>query len=83
MKISEIPLGESTYTALSSTVLCVLSRREDGWCIYIGSVPGRSHREEASDVLLHGTKLKEHAAIAIAASYWHPGFDAEGCPYAE
>jgi len=82
MNISEIPVGTNIYTALSSTVLCVLSRRVDGWCLYIGPVPGQSHREEWRDVLDHGTKLKEPAAIAIAASYWHPGFTPGDCPYA-
>ena len=38
MKLSEMQAGDKRYVALASTVLAVLSRRVDGYCVYVGSV---------------------------------------------
>lgn len=53
------------YLALDSKVLVVGVRRVDGWSAYIGSVPGRLHREEYMEVARSGTKLPEKVAMAI------------------
>lgn len=50
---------------LDSKVLAVATNRVDGWCAYIGAVPGWNHQEEAHEVLDYGEKLPEHIAIAI------------------
>ena len=51
--------------ALDSKVLAVSTERIDGWCAYIGAVPGRSHEVEWGEVLRIGCKLSEHVAVAI------------------
>ncbi len=82
MKISDMKPGETAYTQLSSYVLVVLSRREDGWCAYVGAVRGDRHSLEWPEVLLTGDKLKPEVAEAIVKHYFYPGFDTEGVDYA-
>jgi len=53
------------WRALDSRVLVVAVRRIDGWCAYIGAVPGESHERELQDVKDHGNKLPESIALAI------------------
>jgi hypothetical protein len=82
MKILDMNIGQSAYTQLDRRVLAVLCRRVDGWCIYVGAVNGIDHANEWRDVATLGTKVKEMAALAIAATYFHPGFCATGVDYA-
>lgn len=63
-------------------VLAVLSRRVDGWCVYIDAVPGVSHDDEWRDVARFGDKQKEEVARAIATSLFYPPFDPGDLPYA-
>ena len=51
--------------ALDRQVLAVATERIDGWCAYIGAVPGKNHDNEWDEVLRQGCKLSEHVAIAI------------------
>ena len=78
--VYELP-GWSAYTQLASTALAVIVRREDGWCMYVGGVPGHDHNAEWRDVLEHGDKLDEVTARAVAAYRFHPGIDVAGLPY--
>ena len=82
MKIEELKPGTMLYTQLASTALAVLSRREDGWCVYVGGVPGDNHDREWQEVLERGDKQKEAVARAIVATLFHPGFDPGDLPYA-
>lgn len=82
MQIRDLDPGDKFYTQLSSTVLAVLSRRVDGWCVYVGSVPGFDHNAEWQDVADHGDKQNETVARAIATTLFHPGFDPGDLPYA-
>lgn len=77
MKLSELAVGEKLYTQLSSKVLAVLVRREDGWAVYVDAVPGHSHEHEWQEVATHGDKQNETVAKAIATSLFHPGFDCD------
>lgn len=77
MKISELSVGEKLYTQLGSYVLAVLTRREDGWSVYVGSVPGYNHAREWQEVARSGTKQNEVMAKAIATSLFHPGFECD------
>ena len=81
MKISELSVGEKAYTQLGSYVLAVLSRREDGWTVYVGSVLGECHEREWQEVARHGDKQNETVARAIATSLFHPSFECD-LPYA-
>ncbi len=81
MKISELSVGEKIYTQLGSCVLAVLSRREDGWAVYVGSVLGECHEREWQEVARHGDKQNETVARAIVTSLFHPGFECD-LPYA-
>ncbi len=81
MKLSELQVGEKLYTQLSSTVLAVLVRREDGWAVYVDAVLGHNHEREWQEVARHGNKQNETVAKAIATSLFHPGFDCD-LPYA-
>lgn len=81
MKLSELRVGETIYTQLASTVLAVLKRREDGWVVYVGAVPGDSHEHEWQEVAMHGDKQNKTMAKAIATSLFHPGFVCD-LPYA-
>ena len=81
MKISEMKINHRVYCALDSNVLAVLDRRQDGWCMYIGAVDGKNHKDEWSMVYLTGTKLTEPVAHAIAENSFFPGFLVD-VPYA-
>lgn len=80
MKISELPIGTKLYTQLDYQVLAVLSRREEGWCIYVGSVPGKLHDSEWPAVAAEGSKQGQEVAKAIAKHLFHPGFEID-LPY--
>ena len=81
MKISQLEPGQQLYTQLGMRVLAVLSRRVDGWCIYVGAVRGNNHDEEWKDVARSGDKQCEEVARAIAENLFHPGFEIN-LPYA-
>ncbi len=82
MRILDMKPGETAYTQLSQYILVVLSRREDGWCAYIGAVRGNRHSDEWQGVIATGNKLKPEVAEAIVKHYFYPGFDTEGVDYA-
>lgn len=82
MKIKDLAPGTKLYTQLSRDVLAVLSRRIDGWCVYVGAVPGYNHELEWQHVADHGAKQREEVAKAIAKHLFHPGFDPDDLPYA-
>jgi len=82
VNISELPIGTKIYTQLGSRVLAVLSRRVDGWCVYVGAVPGQNHDREWPIVAQEGDKQNEQVARAIAASLFHPSLDPGDLPYA-
>lgn len=63
------------WKALDARVLCVAVKRVDGWCAYIGAVPGQSHERELDDVKSFGNKLPEKVALAIFPQF-------KGVPYA-
>ena len=81
MKLSEMEIGSKLYTQLGSRVLAVLSRRVDGWCVYVGAVPGVDHDHEWQEVANYGDKQRQPVAEAIAKSLFHPGFEID-LPYA-
>lgn len=82
MKLSELPVGHKAYTQLGHTVLAVLSRRHDGWCVYVvGAVPGRNRDLEWPLVAEQGGKQKEAVAKAIVQSLFYPSFEVD-LPYA-
>ena len=81
MKLSELPDGTQLYTALSCTTLAVLSRRIDGWCVYVAGVPGNNHNEEWQKVAAHGDKQNETVAKAIVTTMFFPNFEVD-LPYA-
>jgi len=82
MKISDLAPGQKLYTELSGRVLAVLSRRHDGWAVYIDAVPGLDHGAEWPAVASHGQKAREPLARAIVEHYFHPGFEVD-VPYAD
>ena len=81
MRLSDLPEGFAQYTELDSRVLAVLSRRVDGWCVYVGAVPGYDHRAEYLSVLSGGNKLRLAVAEAIVTTMFHPGYEVD-LPYA-
>lgn len=81
MKLSEMNIGTKAYTQLGCRVLAVLSRRADGWCVYVDSVPGDNHDMEWQAVAGEGDKQNEAVATAIVTSLFHPGFEID-LPYA-
>jgi len=81
MKISELEPGQKLYTQLGHRVLAVLSRRHDGWCVYVDAVPGQRHKAEWQAVADHGDKQSEPMARAIVQNLFHPGFEID-LPYA-
>ena len=81
MKLSELPIEHKIYTQLASTALAVLSRRMEGWCVYVGGVPGENHEVEWQEVAHHGDKQNEIVATAIVTSLFYPGFEID-LPYA-
>lgn len=82
MNLSELTPGEKFYTQLGCRVLAVLSRRHDGWCVYVGAVPGVRHDCEWKLVAENGDKQNETVARAIIESLFHPGFVID-LPYAK
>jgi len=81
MKLSEMEPGTKIYTQLGWRVLAVLSRRHDGWCVYVGAVPGKDHEAEWHEVAEQGDKQHESVARAIVETLFHPGFEID-LPYA-
>ena len=81
MKLSELKPGDQFYTQLDATVLAVLCRREDGWCVYVRAVPGMNHDVEWQEVTKSGGKLPREVAEAVARTLFHPGFEVD-LPYA-
>ncbi len=81
MKLSQMNPGQKTYTQLGSKVLAVLSRRVDGWCVYVDAVPGVDHEMEWYEVSCTGQKQKEPIAKAIVENLFYPGFEVD-LPYA-
>lgn len=79
--LSEIPVGTHLYTQLASNALAVLSRRVDGWCVYVAGVPGMDHDLEWQEVATHGDKINREVAEAIAQTLFYPGFEID-LPYA-
>ena len=79
--IADLEPGTKLYTQLGWRVLAVLSRRVEGWCVYVGAVPGQNHDEEWQEVARSGDKQTEPVARAIAASLFHPGFTPGDLPY--
>ncbi len=75
MNISDMPIGTKVYTPLGHEVLAVLSRRADGWCVYVGAVLGQNHDQEWEQVASQGVKQNEPVARALAAHlfYHDPG----------
>lgn len=82
MKLSELEIGAKIYTQLGSRVLAVLSRRVEGWSVYVGAVPGECHDDEWREVATSGDKQNEAVAAAIVTSLFHPGFDVD-LPYVD
>lgn len=82
MNLSDLNPGEKLYTQLGSRVLAVLSRRHDGWCVYVGAVPGKRHENEWQEVAASGDKQNEVVARAIVETLFHPGFTID-LPYAK
>lgn len=64
-KLSELPAGEKRHAALARQVLAVLSRRADGWAVYLGAVAGEDHDAEWPEVAAQGSKQLEPIARAI------------------
>lgn len=81
MKLSELEVGTKLYTPLGHRVLAVLSRRVDGWAVYVGAVPGHIHAEEWQEVARSGDKQNVAVATAIVKTLFHPGFEID-LPYA-
>ena len=81
MKLSELEPDTELYTQLGHQVLAVLSRRYDGWCVYVGAVPGKNHDLEWPGVATHGDKQREAVAVAIVTSLFYPKFEID-LPYA-
>ncbi len=80
MKIADMEIGAKSWTPLAIEVLAVLSRRVDGWCVYVGAVPGDNHELEMRLVSETGAKQSEPMARAIVTHLF--GFDPGDLPYA-
>lgn len=59
----------ATFYALDREVLAVAVERIDGWCAYIGAVPGINHTMEFMMVAQHGSKLPKPLAIVMFPQY--------------
>lgn len=81
MMIPDMEVGTKIYTQLGHRVLAVLSRRVEGWCVYVGAVPGQNHDAEWPQVALNGDKQNESVARAIAATLFTPGLEPGDLPY--
>ena len=82
MMIRDIPIGNKLHTQLAHDVLVVLSRRVDGWCVYVGAVPGRNPDFEWEIVADNCTKQQEPMARAIVEHLFRPSLDPGDLPYA-
>ena len=82
MKIADMPIGSKVFTPLGFRVLAVLSRRHDGWCIYVDAVQGVNHDREWFFVAENGTKQHEAVARAMAENLFHKTLDPGDLPYA-
>ncbi len=80
MKLSEIEYGRKIYTQLGHQVLAVLSRRVDGYSVYVGAVPGENHALEWEEVAKHGDKQIEPVARAIAENLFYLLIDVDYVP---
>lgn len=80
MKLSELQPGQKLYTQLGHRVLAVLSRRAEGWSVYVDAVSGLCHDEEWQEVAKSGDKQNEAVAVAIATTLFYPGFEID-LPY--
>ena len=82
MMIRDIPIGDKLHARLASNVIAVLSRRFDGWCVYVGAIQGYNHDLEWEDVADNGDKQGEPMARAIAQHLFNPSLDPGDLPYA-
>lgn len=80
MKLSELEVGTKLYTQLGVRVLAVLSRRVEGWTVYVDAVPGHIHSMEWQEVARVGDKQNIAVATAIVKTLFHPGFEID-LPY--
>lgn len=79
MLIADMEPNQTMVRALHPKILVVLKRRfADGWCVYIGPVPGHNHEQEYGEVLRTGNKMCESDAKAM-----FPHMDPTGCKYAK
>ena len=78
--IADLDVGTKLHAALGFRVIAVLSRRGEGWCIYVDAVPGKSHDDEWQEVALHGSKMLPKIARAIAEERFR--LDPGDLPYA-
>ena len=78
--IADLQPDTSTHCAIDHRVIAVLRRRHEGWCIYIGAVPGLRHDEEWQEVKKYGSKVGETTARAMAREYF--GLEPANLPYA-
>ena len=79
--LEQMKIGQQIYTQLDYRVLAVLSRRVEGWCVYVGAVPGENHDKEWQQVASAGTKQREPVARAIVENLFFPGFKIGDLPY--
>ena len=82
-KLSELSPGTKLHRALARRVLAVLSRREEGWSVYVDAVEGQSHDDEWQLVAQQGSKQLEPIARAIVRNLGYPeDFQLEVVPHA-
>lgn len=70
MNIEDMVIGTKVYSALDTKILAVISRRVEGWSMYIGPVAGKKHSIEWPGVAATGSKVLEKSAIVIAKEYF-------------
>lgn len=75
MKLSDLTVGSKHYTQLGHRVLAVLSRRVEGYSVYVGAVEGKNHDLEYLEVARSGDKQSKPIAEAIAKNLFHPAFE--------
>ena len=75
MKMSDLEPGSKRHSAMNRRVMLVLSRRPEGWCIYMDAVPGKNHDHEWEAVAKQGSKVDEPIARLMARRYF--GIDAD------
>ncbi len=64
-KLSDLEPGTKLHVPLARCVLAVLSRRVEGWCVYVGAVAGKDHDAEWENVASYGSRQLEEIARAI------------------